>query len=282
MSLFCLLRQRALARHAALSLPLDSRSALAKHVARCATCRAYESDLRRLTADLPNALPRPTPSADFSEQTWQRWQARERARRSSFPALHLLGAAGGAACLGMFWWNRPPSPAAVPTVVSRSQLPRIQSAALPATLPAQLVQARTSVRKPAPKRAVPKRRVREPDRRLYLHVRRQRTLQLARQPAPPQRAAPGAAVPPRINWAAWGAWYDAQGAYHEAAAAYGRAYAEQPTPLLALAAGQAAENAGDMTLALTYYTKSLQRPAEMHSAPEKGCLPCSDQLVCML
>ena len=73
-----------------------------------------------------------------------------------------------------------------------------------------------------------------------------------------------------MAWARWGAWYEANGDYSGAASAYGRAFAEKPDPDMAFAAGQAAENAGDVSQAVLYYTQLLKRPSDRKPLPEKG------------
>lgn len=87
--------------------------------------------------------------------------------------------------------------------------------------------------------------------------------------APKQQGVSRSTPPKWAQWTRWGMWYEAQGDYRRAAAAYGSAYAENSDPDLAFAAGQAAESAGDVTEALTYYTQILNCSQEKNDS-QKG------------
>lgn len=73
------------------------------------------------------------------------------------------------------------------------------------------------------------------------------------------------------SWTEWGCYFESRGDYGSAAKAYGRAYAEQPNPVLAYEAGVDSERVGDIAQALEHYANVLSTPSE--------ALPQSPQLL---
>ena len=88
MNPLCALRQRTLARYAALKAPPPADSPLAHHLARCDRCRAAWNDLRRLTDDLPRTLTAPTLSASFDANLQGRLASAARSERLLEPQIH--------------------------------------------------------------------------------------------------------------------------------------------------------------------------------------------------
>ena len=72
------------------------------------------------------------------------------------------------------------------------------------------------------------------------------------------------------QWARWASYYETHGDYTHAADAYARAYSTLPTEGTAFAAGQAAENAGDVSQAILYYSQILRQSLKQKPQTEKG------------
>lgn len=82
----------------------------------------------------------------------------------------------------------------------------------------------------------------------------------------------------RIQWAAWGAWYESVGDYQTAMDAYGRALDERPDTGIALRAGQAAEQAGNLQQAVDYLSQALTDDSNPPSIQKGTSLWNSDHI----
>lgn len=294
MNLLCLWRQRTLAKAAVSEGSLAEHPRLKEHLRRCAACRRCWQDLQSLTGELAS-IAEPLPSGDgMTNAVWARIAlAPIPARRGG----RLVPVAVAVACtaFGFVLWNRlanaPATTArlmaaeqagkavsekvaidtAIKTTVSETQKTpvktenpgkRITSATADKKRVVQNVQARkrrwkrTEIRRMAQRSHRPEVRVVRKQRSRHLQ---HRTKQVA------------TVLPTPVRWQAWGVYYESQGDYERAAAAYGKAYAEQPDPATAFAAGQAAESAGDVTQALVYYSQLLKSSSEKKE-PQKGTL----------
>jgi hypothetical protein len=306
MSLLCRWKRRVLEQAA---LAEDDRlhpPALKAHLDRCASCRRYWQELRALSWEL-SALSEPLPASDrFSELIWARIAADPVSTKRLLPFAPILAVAA-VLILGFLLWSR--NHLSSPNGVVKGEGAQVASTSASKTLSggpgkqnslvseehrgadhsskqsmasrAPLVErdatSTHSRRRVAaiapPKYRAPLRRktsTRTYARRYRRH--RDRAALLAKRQTKPSGSQRIASVPPRPKWeqwSQWGAFYASHGDYQRAATAYASAYAERPDPELALAAGQAAENAGDVTQALAYYSRILNRPSAKKS-PEKG------------
>ena len=92
------------------------------------------------------------------------------------------------------------------------------------------------------------------------------------------KVAAKAVLDPVTAWTKWGQYYETRGDYWSAEAAYSRAVAKSADPSLAFSAGRAAECAGDVALAVDYYTRILKQVTQTEHQPKKGTMLWTEDL----
>jgi hypothetical protein len=293
MSLLCVWRQRKLAEVAAQRETLTANPGLREHLKQCASCRRFWEDLRNLTGEL-SALEEPLPAGDrFADAVWDRLTTPvARTRRVS--VWLPVTAVAACALVGVVVWRiypfRQHEKMIMQTTVPANQIPVNQHIAKPSVpvqpTPEKRLQTVSTKRSPSPSegsgvRSTSSHRIGKRNRgeghqkrialRRYWLVQKRyaERKKRVREQEKQKRVATVNRPPTPEQWKAWGAYYEAQGDYQRASAAYGQAYAARPDTETGLAAGQAAESAGDVAQALSYYTQLLNRPTGK-KPPEKG------------
>ena len=208
------------------------------HAAQCPVCRSEWAQLVGLAEALPKELPAVLPSASFEDRVWARI-CRPVERRDSrgvpvFASALVIVVLAGAAWL-LVHAQPVPKTGGVPVVKHEST-----------PLPVKQVVPRPAKQLRA---AVPKPEVRHWHKVTKLAVK-------------PKTHVADAALAKSVGWADIGAYYERAGLYGEASDAYALAYAEKQDPGLAYAAGCAAETAGDIGQAVTFYTELLDKSSE--------------------
>lgn len=309
MSLLCRWRQRALEQAALSGSALPHDPALQQHLSGCASCRRYWNELRVLSAELAALSEPLPSGEGFAESAWARFCAARTSPKPPLRLAFVLTAAVAVILGLFLWnqvrylasGERPNGntgqvastpPASVSPgekekaharVAEGSQgkgvrpstgLPhtkRSPSASKIALSSTQAWRKWAAITQPKRRLALRQKAGLRTYARRYRHQRHRVAFVPKRSthPSSPQRRMMAPARPKWQQWSQWGDYYASQGDYERAATAYGSAYAERPDPQLALAAGQAAENAGDVTRALSYYTRILNQPSAK-KPPEKG------------
>jgi hypothetical protein len=255
--LTCALASRALARQAALGRPPGCRSWLGAHLAACDRCRQTWVEFGRLTDGLTELIAAPRPPDRFTAAVVERM-----VRPQHRPGLvaPVLSAAVAVTLLVVAYQRLRP---AAPSAASSHRLVAAELRSPTVIDPEDRSNPIASVVvKPPPKRRAPLVNNRAAGRhRPWRPARRNWTRRPAGIVRP--RSRPGSRGAPRPptpeQWTLYAALADSAGRPRDAAGAYGRAFAATGDPGLGLAAGQAAESAGDMGDAVDYYARLLAR-----------------------
>lgn len=291
MKLLCWWRQRALARAAVGADALSGSLPLQEHLQRCPACQQFWQELRHLSAELGGLAEPLYVTEGFTDAIRHRIAATPVSQKSTPVVSVSLALTAACVLFGLIYWNnRTAQESAAPCRVAANQ----PSGTVPnAMLPrGKVSRSKSSNRKSSPKSsertnpavvpaALPKRNLPQPywllrneRARIARRYRKHHRDLIASHPKPRshgavKQVARVSALPKWVQWTRWGAYYESHGDYQRAAAAYGTAYAERPEPDLALAAGSAAENAGDVAEALSYYCRVLNQSSEKQQ-PQKG------------
>ena len=260
MRLFCCWKQNRLARKIYASESAFSLSAMTRHLVRCTDCRRAYEDMVRLQEELAQGFSVPVASEQFAQCVFEKIKARRvvpKRRVSLGNALVFVGSAPMILSVVALRQSRQnsaiaPSLLAENTPTRHTILPLPKNARL--TVPHVAVE-----RSPISTQAKPKSKtvVRVVRKRRKLHFashatskppRRYRSL--AWQPQIEPRAAILSPEMRSQRWTQWASFYENHGDYSHAADAYAHAYEAVPTESTAYYAGQAAENAGDVSRAV--------------------------------
>ena len=277
MSLLCRWRQHHFAQDIIAGETVSS--ALSQHLAQCAACHHAYSRMQRLHQELAQSILFPAASEGFTDAVRAKILARTQTpQRSNLPktALALSGAAVLLLCVILLRsenWRTKPEISVMPAVVApKPEKPHpTQNFAL--VFPSKKTVRLTGTAEKSP---------------LVPHRNRLRTVRRSRIAfAPPHRsrrtvafhekpkrlAALAPLLSPEIRsqqWAQWANVCENRGDFSRAADAYAHAYNTLPTEGTAFSAGQAAENAGDVSQAVLYYSQILRQPLKQKPQTEKG------------
>jgi hypothetical protein len=286
MKLKCLLLRRELERAALAPDSEDCTPTVAQHLVKCADCRGYVHDVRRMGGEISAAFQVPEAGSSFLPIVWQRI---DRAQPSS-PSLWsptALAVAAAVALTAFVVGTKLLAPATEPSqVVSAPDRHQSNQRVASNQSGGDGVTASGQTDRQSPKVRAGERRPKAARRKAtaaisHAQVRRHR--KRARREAAPRIQTTGIKrqmvrngdarqkqTAARPKWVSWGAWFETRGDYLHAATAYGQAYQEQKDPTLAFAAGRSAECGGDIAQAVDYYAQLLSRKPEAGKQPEKG------------
>lgn len=280
MRLFCRWRQARLAREICANQSALSPSALSRHLVQCADCRCAREEMVRLNEELAQGFAIPLASEQFAQDIFEKIEARAvlPKRRVSLENVFLVGGCAAILLCIVLWRQSQQNPDIAPSLLAANSPVQRPTSTMPKK--GRLSLSKIAVeRSPISTQAEPKpknvARIVRKKRKLHFasHSTRKpyrRYRSLAWQPQIQPRTAILSPEMRSVRWTQWANFYENHGDYAQAANAYARAYNAVPTESTAFCAGQAAENAGDVSQAVLYYSQILRQPLKQKPQPEKG------------
>ncbi|GEM_PF-5115959 len=251
-----------------------------RHIVQCADCRRAYNELVRLKEELTQGFAIPAVSEQFAQGIFEQIEARIVVPKRRTRLGNVLAVGGCAAVLlcVVFWQQSRQNPSAEPSVLAGNSPAQRSTSTIQKKerliVPKVAVERSPIASQVKSKPKITTRVVRK-KRRVYLasHSTRKpsrRSRSLAWQPQIEPRAAILSPEMRSQRWTQWASYYENHGDYSRAADAYAQAYDAVPTESTAFCAGQAAENAGDVSQAVLYYSQILRQPLKQKPQPEKG------------
>jgi len=268
MALSCIWFRRVCSRHAVLCEPIPRGSRLERHLAGCAGCSAYWTELRVLASDLDRLVSVPLPAATCAEPIWDRVRPPARPHRRGGAVL-ATACACGLAC-GLAWWAirsyERPEPTKVKLVKSGPSPFDEKMAAAPTPVPHEGIRENRA----APETIRVPREHHVKWARNTIHFRPERLVTRESRRSRPAPALDISDSPEALR--ASGQTFESQGDSGLANVAYQAEYQQHPSDEAAFDVGRSAEESGDMEHAMNAYAGLLDSAAA-RTQPEKGWKP---------